>query len=236
MTQHVKLVVDDQSLWGISLLEGRDAERLPHVHHREPDFAVFRGSKPDIELIHARFGSVLAAEPNGPAANEVADDDAVAVASADGDLVDTNGLGNWLTGPTELFAHVLFVQLLDRVPIQEQFFGHCLDGTVPTASAHEEGEPFGEKWIVGQPVQAFSLHGDTPRALDATNGEVEIDPLVATGKVPNLAWPLIVEGSRDLTTKAAGRFFSRRWRETTTAWESPKIPCTVAKGSNPGKR
>src|SRR5713101_1469367 len=236
MTQHMKLVVDDQGLRSISFLEGGVAERLPHVHDGQANFAGFVAAEPGKEGVHALLGAIFAAKPNGSATDQIADHDAVAVAFADGDFVDANCRGLRLAGTPQLFRHVLLVQLFDRVPIQEQLFGHCFDGTVPATSSHEEGKTFAVKRIVGEPIQTFALHGTTPGALDPANEEVEIDPLVATGKIPDPAWPLIVKGRRRLPTYSARRFFRRRLRVTTTAWESPKIPCTWAEGSNPGKR
>jgi hypothetical protein len=203
----MELVEHDQGLGSISFLEGGIAKRFPHVHDRKADFAGFLGAKPGKELVHAGFGSIFAAEPNGPAAVQVADNDTVTVASADGNLVDANGRGRRRTGAAELFAHVLFVQLLDGVSIQEQFFGHGFDRAVPAASSHEEGEPLGEKRIVGQPIQAFGFHADTPRARNSANEEIEIDAFVATGKISNPTRSLIVERRRHLPTDAARRFF-----------------------------
>ena len=102
MAQDVELVVDDQGLRGVALLEGGVAERLPHVHDRQADFAAFLGAEPGEELVQARLGAVLAAEPDGPAADQVADHDAVAVPLADGDLVDADRPGGGVPGPAEL--------------------------------------------------------------------------------------------------------------------------------------
>lgn len=196
----------------------------------------FFAAEPGIEPVHALLGAIGAAKPNRPPTEQVADHNAVAVTLADGDLVDTNRLRRGRAGPLELRAHVVLVQLLDRVPIQPQFVGHGLDRAVATASSHEESKTLGVEGIVGKPVQIFGLHGTTPLALHPTNMEVEIDSFVSTGKVADLPRPLIVEGGRDLPTNAARRFFPRRWRVTTTARGSPKSPRTVAKGSNPGNR
>ena len=236
MTQHVKLVVDDQSLRSMARLERGVAERFPHVHHREPYFAGFFGAEPGIELVHAGLRAILAAEPNGPSADQIADHDPVAVASANGYFVDADGPGIRWAGAAELLGHVLLVQLLDRLPIQEQVLGHRLDGTVPAASSHEEGKALGVERIVGQPVQSFGLHSATPGALDAANEEVEIDASIATREVAHPARSLIVIGWRHLPAAAADCFFPRRWSVSTTAHESPKMPWRVARGTNPGNR
>jgi len=117
MAQHMKLVVDDQSLGSMTLLESGVAERLPHVHDGKPYFAGFLGAKPGVELVHACLGTALAAEPNGPAADQVADHDAVAVRAGgrckrgghsrriwpteEGDLGRTQSLGRLRFGTAE---------------------------------------------------------------------------------------------------------------------------------------
>src|ERR1700675_3120725 len=85
MAHDVELVEQDRRLRRFVL---RDvAERLPHVHHGEPDFAALFEPQPVVERRHAGLGTILAAEPDRPLANEVAEHDAIAVALADRDLV-----------------------------------------------------------------------------------------------------------------------------------------------------
>jgi hypothetical protein len=40
------------------------AERFPHVHHGELDFAALVGTQPIVEFRHAGFGTIRAAEPD----------------------------------------------------------------------------------------------------------------------------------------------------------------------------
>jgi hypothetical protein len=155
---------------------------------------------------------------------------------ADGNLVDADGPRRRLTGTAELLGHVLLVDFLDRLPIEEQILGNRFDGAVPAAPAHKESKALRVEGIVGQPIEAFGLHGLAPWAPDPANEEVEIDAPVATGKIADTARPLIVKGCRYLATRAADRFFPRRWSVRTTAQRSPKSPWTLAKGTNPGKR
>ena len=90
MAHDVELVEQDRRLRYSRLRNG--AERLPHVHHGEPDFAALLAPQPVVERRHAGLGAIRAAEPDRPLANEVADHDAVAVALADRDLVDADRL------------------------------------------------------------------------------------------------------------------------------------------------
>ncbi len=156
--EDVELVVQDGGLRRVAFLEGRVAERWPHVHDRQTDLAAFSRAEPGEELVQARFGAVLAAEPDGPAPLQVADDDAVSVPLGNGDLVDANDTGSRRASPSELLPHVLLIQLLDGVPIEEEFLGHLLEGGVATASANQEGEPLGVQRVVGEPVQPLVLH------------------------------------------------------------------------------
>ena len=160
--QDVELVVHDRGLGSVALLEGGVAERLPHVHDRHADFAAFFRAQPGKELVQAGLGTVHAAEPDGTTTLQVADDDAVLVPLGDGDFVDADDPRGRGADPAKLLAHVLLVQLLDGVPIEEEFLGHLLDGRLATATAHEEGEPLGVERVVGQPVEAFVLHAATP--------------------------------------------------------------------------
>jgi hypothetical protein len=121
------------------------------------------------------------AEPDGAAPLQVADHDAVLVPLGDGDLVDADHLGSGQAGLGELLPHVLLVQPLDRVPVQEQLFGYLLDRRRAATPPHEEGEPPGVQRVVGEPVQLFALHAATPGAVDPAHREEEVDALVATG-------------------------------------------------------
>src|ERR1700690_2050628 len=93
MRQDMKLVVQDRGLRGIALLECRVAERLPHIHDRQADFAAVLRAQPGEELVEARFGAIVATKPDGPAPLQVADHDAILVPLGNGDLVDADDLG-----------------------------------------------------------------------------------------------------------------------------------------------
>jgi hypothetical protein len=89
MAHDVEFVEQDR---GLRRFIFRDvAERLPHVHHGELDFTALFRSQPIVERRHAGLGTICAAEPDRPLANQVADHDAIAVvAFADRDLVDAD--------------------------------------------------------------------------------------------------------------------------------------------------
>jgi hypothetical protein len=221
---------------GVAFLEGRVTECLPHVHDGQANLPAFFRAQPGEEPVQAGLGTVLSPEPNGTATLQVAHHDAVPVPLGDSNLVDADHPRGRVAGSSQLLAHVLLVQLLDGMPIEEEFLGYLFDGSLPAATAHEEGEPLGVEGIVGQPVQAFVLHAPAPRALDAAKLEDEVDAFVATGEVADAARPLVVMTAVHLPTDAAQSFFRRRRRVRSTAAGSPKTPRTRGRGTKPGKR
>src|SRR5258706_5728807 len=133
MAHDVELVEQDCGLRRFIL---RDvAERLPHVHHGELDFAALFGPQPVVERRHAGLGTVRAAEPDRSFANQVADHDAIAVALADRYLVDANRAGARRAGALELGPHVLHLQRFDRVPVELQIPGDIADRCLPATAA-----------------------------------------------------------------------------------------------------
>ena len=121
----VKLVEQGRSLRRPLL--GGVAKRRPHVHYRQPDAADLLLAQPVIELVHGFLRAILAPEPQGPASDQIAHHDAIGVALANRDLVDTDGLGRRCAGPRQLGCHVLLVQRFDGMPVQAKFLG---DGSV----------------------------------------------------------------------------------------------------------
>jgi hypothetical protein len=232
----MELVVDDLSLGCVAVLECRGAKGLPHIHDGDADFARFYRAQPGVERVHALLGAVFAAEPDRPTADQVADDNSVAVPLADGDLVDADGPGGGRAGAAELLPHVLLVQVFDRVPVEVQFLGHLLDGGGSAAPAHEEGKALGVQRVVGQPIEALGFHGLAAGAIDPPPPKGKVDTAVAAGEVAHPTQAFVVGAATDMTTDPAGCFFRRRRRRMTTAIRSPKRPRTFASGANPGKR
>ena len=120
---------------------------------------------------------------------------------------DTVDPGGRIASPTELFLHVLLVQVLDGLPIEEEFLGHVLDGSLAAASTDKEGETFGVEGIVGEPFEAFGLHGSELPTQDPSQGIGGVDLLVSTGEVADTTRPLVVEGPMHQAADVADRFF-----------------------------
>src|SRR6202030_1317233 len=140
MAHDMELVEQDPRLRRFFL---RDvAERLPHVHHGELDFAALFEPQPVVERRHAGLGTILAAEPDRPLANQVADHNAIAVALADRDLVDADRSRTRRAGTLELGPHVLLLQRLDRVPVELELPGDIADRCLPAAAADIERKAF----------------------------------------------------------------------------------------------
>jgi len=115
-------------------------------------------------------------------------------------------------GAPQLLAHVLLFQRLHGVPVEPQLLGHVPDRRGSTAPAHVEGEALGVEGIVGQEGERLPLHRATARAGHAPDLEVEVDPQVAAGEIPNAAAPAVVPPALPSTAGPTGRFFDRRAR------------------------
>ena len=146
----------------------------------------------------------------------------------------TRGVGQ--PPPAQLRAHLLFVQLLDRLPIPIQFFGAGLDRRVPTASADGIGQPFRIEHGLSASPSRFSRF--TPQWGQATPPDLKLQ-----GEVPQAAGqsappPRLVERKNCATAFPTGRrpSFRRRRRPALRACGAPKNPGTSADGTKPGKR
>jgi hypothetical protein len=203
----MKLVVDDQRLRSIPLLEGGIAERLPHVHDGDADFPAILRAKPPKEGIEALFRAILAAEPDGPTTDQIADNDAILMTSSHRDFVDADRGGALDADATELFGHVLFVQLLDGVPIEQQLLGQFADGCRSATSSNIVGEPLRVERMVCQPFQAFVLHGLAPRAIDTPSIVGQVDAPVSAREITHGPRAFVVMAKLDFATDAAHCFF-----------------------------
>src|SRR5207245_1844218 len=123
-----------------------------------PDLSALFEPQPGVELFHAGLGTIFAAEPDRPLANEVADHDAIAVTLADGDFVDADRLGSRRAGARDLRPHVLHLQRLDRIPVEPQLPGHIADRGLRAAAADIVRKAFGEVRIVRQKIQPLAFH------------------------------------------------------------------------------
>src|SRR6195256_2054582 len=231
MAHDVELVEQDRRLRRFFL---RDvAERLPHVHPGKFVFAALFEPQPVVERRHAGLGTILAAEPDRPLANQVADHDAIAVALANRDLVDADCSGTRRAGTLELGPHVLHLQRLDRVPVELEFLGTTPDGGLPAAAADIKRKAFGEVRIVRQKIQPFALHGATMTTRDAPQFEFQKNPKPCARQIANLPHPPVVPAAPDLLATAANRFFERRSRRNIRTSGSPNTPRRVSFARKP---
>lgn len=234
MAQGVELVVQAGGLRGVScrgVLEG-----LPHVHHGQPDTPALFITQLLEEQVHADLRTVVPPEPDRTLPHQIADDDAVGVALADGQLVDADDLRPRRPHPAQLLGHVLLLQGLDRLPVQVGFPGDILDGHYPASPADPEGKPLGVERRVGQPVQLLLLHLPAAPTEDSSHLHVQVNASIPAGEVPHPAHLPVVEDAMHSAANPAGRFFPRRRSRMTRTYGSPKTPLTTDSGIWPGNR
>src|SRR5438874_398876 len=232
VAQHVELVEQDARLRGSA--GGGVSKRLPHVHHRQTNAPGFLFSQPAVELMHAGLRAVLATKPDRAPTDQVADHDAIGVALANRDLVDANDFGAGCTGALELHAHVLLVQLFDRVPVQVEFLGHILDTRLAATAPHKVGKALGVEGVVGQKLEALALHFAAAPTAYAAHLELQIHSRIPARQIANAPSLAIVPTRVHATTAAAQSFFERRIRVSTRAFGSPNTPRTLDWGRKPG--
>lgn len=211
MTQDVELVEDDLRLRGMSGLERRVASRRAGI-----------GAEPGIEGIHAGFGAVGAAEPDGPAAESRragTHDNSIGMPRPDREFVAADDLGAGMACPVELLLHVRLVEIFDGVPVEMKVLGSVLDGGDTTVASrfHRDREALGVTRVVGKPVELFAFHGLAVATADAPNVDLQVDAPAAAIEVAYPASRLIVEGAMTGAAQAAACFFRRRFRAMTTA-------------------
>src|ERR1700751_2927370 len=136
----------------------RHPKRLPHVHPSKAKKRALLLAKPGIELRHAGFRSVLAAKPDRPTPQKIADHDPIGMALADRNLVDPDDQGTRRARACELRLHVLHLERFDGVPIKRQFLRNIRDRRLSATAADKIGKALGVKWIFGQKVEPLLLH------------------------------------------------------------------------------
>ncbi len=228
----VELVEQDRCLRRVR--GSRVAKRLPRIHHRQANGCCLPLAEPAVELPHARFRTILSAEPDRTLSNEVAHNDAVGMALPDRDFVDADRLRSRRACLGQLRRHVLLLQRLDRIPVQLQFFGNILDRPRAAAPPYVVGKALGIEGIVGQESELLALHFAAALALNTPDLELQVHAPVATGQISNLPQAPVVPARVHSTTAAADVFFERRTRVMTRAFGSPKTPRTVGSGCKPG--
>src|SRR5437773_7536575 len=236
VTQDVEFVKQNPGLWSVLGLESRGAEGFPHIQDCQPNARALLGPQSRIEQIHTGFRPILPPKPDGPPAFQITDHDAVCMSLTDRNLVDPNDLGPRRSHPPQLLPHVLFVQLLDRAPVQVQLPSEILDSGGPAPASHKERKACGVKRLGGHPGHLLSLHCAAVPTPPAPQLDFQVPADISTGEAANRAYLVVVEGRVAPPASATGSFFPRRRRRITRALGSPKMPCTVALGRKPGKR
>jgi len=156
---------------------------------------------------------------------------------ADRDLVDADRLGAPGAGALEPRTHVLFVELLDRVPVKAQLLGNILDRRQAGASPHVIRKAFGIERIVGQERQSLALHRSTLTTLTATNPtnlDIEQNTKRSARQIPHLPPRSVVEAAMHRPARSTVCFFARRARVTTRICGSPNRPRAMAPARKPG--
>src|SRR5450756_402509 len=205
MSHYVKLVVNNGS--STSIISSELRECLPHVHDRQLDLLCFLRPKPFVEHIHACLRSILSAEPDRLPSFQVADHYTIGMSLPQGYLVYPDCPRSCYRIPSKLFLHVFFVQGLDRMPVQLQFFCHVLDGHGTTLPSHVVGKPLRVEGIVRQPGQFLPLHFPTPLAPNPSDFHFQVDPSIPTGQIPYPSHCLVVITVMQGTAATACRFF-----------------------------
>src|SRR5262249_30700708 len=104
-----------------------------------------------------------------------------AVPLPDRHLVNADDLRRGPAGASQLFAHILHLELLDRAPRQVQFRGNVLDARGAAAPPYVERESLRVMGIVGQPVETLPLHRATAPARDTAQLDLHEDPHTSAG-------------------------------------------------------
>lgn len=118
MTQDVELVKEDLGLRCVRL--DRVAERLPHVHHRQPNAGRLLGAQVEKEPVQVGFSPALPSDPDRAAALQVAHDDAIRVALLDRQFIHTDHMRGWRRRLSQPGLHIVSVQGLNGMLMQVQ--------------------------------------------------------------------------------------------------------------------
>ena len=209
----VELVEDDTCLWRMA--PERGAKGLPPVHRGELDARRLFGAQRGKEEVHVGFGAALTADPDGPPAVEVADDDAVIVPLPDSDLVHADRPRRGPAGTGHLLLPVDPVEVLDRAVVEAFRLSHRRVGHLAAERTHMHREALREAGVRRQPVEALYEHATAPRAVDPKPLELDIDPEPASREIAGPAGALVVAPAAPVATRrAVGRFFRRRSTRT----------------------
>ena len=116
----------------------------------------------------------------------------------------------------QLLAHVDFVEVFYRVPVQMHQPRHVGDRHRATQAADLRREPQGVFCVLRQKRELLVSHA-AGRALHAAHLEIEIDFAVAATEITRPAPTFVVEMAARFFAAAANRFFERRSKVRTSA-------------------
>jgi hypothetical protein len=113
-------------------------------------------------------------------------------------LIDADGFGSGVASAPHLFAHVLFVEFLDRIPVKLEVERDILDGGGAASASDMEGEPFRVERIVRKEVKSLSLHMAADGAINAPYLNIEIDAGISARKITDPARLSVIPCERDM--------------------------------------
>ena len=229
----VKFVVKDRRLG--RMLAGRIVEGRTHIHHCQADLSSLLFSEKSMEVVHAHILAVLPTKPDRSRPLQIADHHAIVVPLVHRDLVDRDDPRVRLAGALELLAHVLLVELLDRIPPQPQFLGYVLDRFAGTASAYVAGKAARGGCALEEKPQPLPLHCMARTAIDAADFRIQPDPILTVLQIPHSSARPVVETPVLCSGRPTDRFCPRRSSVPIRAQASSNIPCTKGRGRKPGK-
>lgn len=140
---------------------------------------------------------------------QIADDDPIVVALAEGDLIDADGARGRQTGTSHLLLHIELVEFLHRTMMQTLPLGDRLVRHVAAQRAHMQGKALGIARILRQPVEMLYMHTLAPRTADAPTLELQINPPIGHREITCLMNTFVVTVVTTLTTvRTHSRFFA----------------------------
>ena len=154
---------------------------LPHVHNRKPYFLGFLYPQPVIEKIHALFRSVFATKPNRTLLLQVAYYDAVDMAFANRNFINTDYPWTWFSGTAEFLPHVLLFKFLDGLPVKVQFLGNVFNRLGVASLADIEGKALGVERVIRKERQFLLFHLVATQTENASNLKFDAHTSIAAG-------------------------------------------------------
>ena len=117
-----------------------------------------------------------------------------------------------------------------------QLAGDLLERRGSAAPPDKKGKALGVKRSGAHPRQLLLFDRATAPTPHPSHLDLQVQPGVPARQVANPAPFAVVESPLDPPTDATRGFFPRRTSRRTRALGSPKRPCTVVLGRQPGKR